>query len=495
MTATSDRHAGIRLAAAAVAAACAPLPPPAPTAPSGPSPLERARRAVVSVRVTGQDYDWRTPWSKLSPWTRFINGVVVGERSLLTTGDNLGNQTLIEVQRLGDPQRFPARLKRVDYELPLALIEVDDAAFWEGLAPLPIAPRVPTEGDVQVHRWLASGQFEAARATVRQVRSGTHGLSRTGVLTIDLSSTLDRAGWGEVVVGDGALIGLSTSKSGEMLAAIAAPVLAQFVAAASEEPYRGVARGGFTWQRLTNPALRAHLGLTAAESGVRVDRVLPHGSAAGVLLPGDVLLAIAGVALDNSGYFDHPAYGKVLFDLLFTTGPRPGETVEVRMARGGERKTVSITLRRIAPEDERAPPYSFDRQPDNAVFGGLVFQHLTGPYLSTWGNWRAAAPMRLLIAYDREGIWPTPQQPRVVILTQVLPDPANLGYQELRDHIVTAVNGRPARTLDEVRAAFNQPAGRYHVVEFLAGQATQRIVLDAEEVKAAEPRVKALYGL
>ena len=123
------------------------------------------------------------------------------------------------------------------------------------------------EGEVAVYRWARSGQFESSRATLRQVRASRHGLSRTSVLTLEASSSLDGAGDSEVLVKDGSVVGLATSKQGETLAAISAPVLRQFLADARNPPYRGFARAGIAWQDLTNPALRSYLGLRRGRDG------------------------------------------------------------------------------------------------------------------------------------------------------------------------------------------------------------------------------------
>ena len=58
----------------------------------------------------------------------------------------------------------------------------------------------------------------------------------------------------------------------------------------------------------------------------------------------------------------------------------------LRILRDGQRQTVNLTLRRMPADEERVPPYIFGRGPDYAVMGGLVFQELSGPYMSTWGE-------------------------------------------------------------------------------------------------------------
>jgi hypothetical protein len=271
-------------------------------------------------------------------------------------------------------------------------------------------------------------------------------------------------------------------------------VLRQFLADAGSPTYRGFARAGIAWQDLTNPALRAYLGLRDDESGVRLTRVLPHGSGARVLEPGDVLLEVAGQKLDPTGQFEHPAYGKLLFPLLITDGARPGDTLRFRILRNGERRDVDVLLKRMPAEEDKVPPYVLGRGPDYVVSGGLVFQELSVPYLSTWGDWNRRAPTRLLVAYDREGAEPTAEAPRLVLLSSVLPDPSNLGYQDLRDLLVTSVNGVPIGSLADLRRAFAEPKGAFHVVEFLPGQGPTRIVLDVVEAEAAAARIRNLYG-
>jgi hypothetical protein len=462
--------------------------------PSAATPANGHLRAgVVSVRVTGQDWNWRTPWEKQSPWTRTVTGLVVPGHRILVASTAFGNHLLVEAQRLGRDARTVARATLVEQEGPLALVEVDDPAFWEGLTPLRLAERVPTEGEVTILRWQPSGLLDSYPGTVRQVRSGRHGLSQTSLLTLDVATSVDGLGESEVVVAKGRVVGLLTGHSGDVYSALAAPVLAQFLDGASD--WRGFARAGLAWQDLSNPALRQSLGLAADEGGIRVTRVLPHGSGGGVLRPGDVLLEVGGAKLDPTGHYEHPLYGRMLFALLFSDGHRPGETLDVRVLREGQRLNLTLPLRRMRAEQDKVPPYVFGRGPAFRIVGGLVFQELTRPYLAAWGDWSRRAPPRLLVALEREGAEPTEKAPRLVLLTSVLPDAANLGYQDLHDLIVERVNGRPIGSLSDLRAAVASPQGGFQVVEFLAGQGAGRIVLDAAETKASEARIERAYGV
>jgi hypothetical protein len=169
--------------------------------------------------------------------------------------------------------------------------------------------------------------------------------------------------------------------------------------------------------------------------------------------------------------------------------------MNIKILRDGQRRTVATPLRRIQAEADKIPPYVYGHGPNYVVVGGLVFQELTVPYLTTFGDWQRRGPPRLLIAYDREAAMPSPESPRFVILSSVLPDAANLGYEGVRNLIVERVNGRRVGSMDDLREAFTRPAGGFHVVDFLPGLSPERLVLDVEETEASAERVRAAYGV
>jgi hypothetical protein len=98
------------------------------------------------------------------------------------------------------------------------------------------------------------------------------------------------------------------------------------------------------------------------------------------------------------------------------------------------------------------------------------------------------------VAIDREPDDGT-EPKRIVILSSVLPDAANLGYQELRDVMVERVNGSPVGSLADLRQAFASPRAGFHVVEFVSGQGAARAVLDVGEAQAAAARLHQAYGV
>jgi PDZ domain-containing protein len=156
-------------------------------------------------------------------------------------------------------------------------------------------------------------------------------------------------------------------------------------------------------------------------------------------------------------------------------------------------REVKYRLPRVDYAVELVPRAVYDREPDYLVFGGLVFEPLTEPYLRSWGaDWARHVPFRLAYYQQQK---PTLQRKSVVLLSMVLPDPYNLGYQDLRFLPVQRINGRRISDFSDVAPALARPSGGVHVIEFDPGDWVQRLVLDADTAESATRRVFQRYGI
>jgi S1-C subfamily serine protease len=494
---TTATLATATLGCAAPTPALPPPPPPPAAALQRPVTItdDMVNHGVVSIRVTGQEYNFKTPWTRQAPWSHGATGLVVDRHRILAGGRFFHSGNLIEVQRF-DGRRVAARVLVFDPDASLALLTVDEPSFWTGLRALPLLTAAPRSGRVAVVRRPNDGNIEGAAATIQRVTTELIGPGWSGYPALDLIEGFKEPDTSDIVLAQGGVAGILTLPMDKRSLAASAPVLRDFLEEADHAPYRGFGGLGVSTQTLTDPALRDHLGLKPSDGGVRIISLLPEGGGAEALKVGDVLVAIGADTIDSSGLVVRREYGKIHFWSLFTLdGRRPGDAVECTVLRGGERQRVSVTLHRMRLQDQVVPSFILGGPPEYTVQGGFVFESLSGSYLSTWGKeWPQSAPMRLQIAYDMERSWPTPGRRRVVVLTQVLPDPANLGYERLRDVIVTSFNGVPVETIDSVRAAFRRPSGGFHVIELQAGQSVRRVVLDATQTDAANARLQEMYG-
>ena len=115
--------------------------------------------------------------------------------------------------------------------------------------------------------------------------------------------------------------------------------------------------------------------------------------------------------------------------------------------REGQSQKLEVVLDRRDEKDQLVPAYTFGKGPAYLVKGGLLFQELTRPYLETYGeNWQSQAPLALLDVYENPQKYESRGR-RIVVLAGVIPTPATVGYETLRDIIVTKVNGKDIKDM------------------------------------------------
>ena len=107
---------------------------------------------AVLLKTYQQSYDWRIPWEKGEITTQTGMGLVVSlpelsenlssenfqseKLYLMTTAELVANATLIEATRKDTRVPFQAKLMRMDFAANLALIEINNAKFWNELKPV-----------------------------------------------------------------------------------------------------------------------------------------------------------------------------------------------------------------------------------------------------------------------------------------------------------------------------------------------------------------------
>lgn len=116
---------------------------------------------------------------------------------------------------------------------------------------------------------------------------------------------------------------------------------------------------------------------------------------------------------------------------------KPGEMAVLKVLRDGKEHELNVTVRPLQP---LVPVHQFDKLPSYYIFAGFVFIPLTQPYLHEFGeDWYNNSPRRLCERALRE--LPKKAGEQLVILSQVLMDDINVGYERLAELQVKRVNG------------------------------------------------------
>lgn len=450
---------------------------------------------VVSLRVTHQPFDEQRPWTKGTPNTRIGSAVVIEGGQLLTEARLVRDAILIQVQKNGKAARVPARVVHTDADIDLALLEVDEAGFFDDLQPVRFAKTAPREGMVLSARWQ-NQQYEISEGQIAGVNvlDSPHGSITHAFLS--LSTNLSNGGWAEPVFLDGSLVGLSIQQTGQVATVIPVEIVAAYVRGARSGDDTGFASFRPYWQFGEDPAMADFLGLKGEPRGV-VLRWIPWGSTGcDALEPRDLILSAGGHELDALGNYVHPHYGQLAFQHIVLDGHRAGDVVRFQVIRDGKPLDLDVELRRNPGANWLIPGWRDQSAPPYLIAGGLVLRELDGNYLRSWGNeWRKHAPAELVQRYDRERESQTPQRRRVILLSQVLPDPYNVGYHELANLALAEINGRSVDTIADADEAFRHPVAGFHRLKFYRDDLLGEVVLDAVGFEEATARIQQNYGI
>lgn len=455
------------------------------------------RHSILRVSSTNQAYDFFQPWVKKEPANRRGVGALIEGGRILVTAELIENANLIELEKVDVPGKVTATIELVDFDCNLALLRPDDPVFLKGMTPLRIDSPSVSGGEATVVQVEPNGELAKTTGRITSVTIGGYPLMNLGLLVFKLSAPVQQRDWSFTlpVVRNGALCGVlmrydSRNQTSEV---IPPAVISHFLKEAEGGNYRGFARLGVSFSPLRDPQFRRFLGLESP-GGIYVTQVAPDSAASkGGVRKGDVILAVDGMALDEDGNYDDPDFGKILFSHQTNTRKHPGDVCEVRIFR--DRKPITLRVRTEVPDEGKRPSeaYSGGKPPKYVVLGGFVFLELSRDYLREWGgNWRDKAPQRLVYLDAFQDELPA-DRGRIVILSQVLPSTRTIGYEHLENLVVSRVNGREIKSIEDLAAAAGQPANGFQRIDFEEDPKT--IFLDAQAVEESNSELMEQYGL
>jgi len=432
-------------------------------------------KSIVRVNATLQDYSFLRPWEKGAPTPRRGLGAVLEGNRVLVTAEMCVNSTFLELEHPSSGARVPAKIAGIDYEANLAVLEPADSnsRVFEGLQALEIEDSVRSGDTLNVWQVEDNGDGVSTDVDVLRVDVGRYFIPGSVFLLYQVKGSLQARvnSFTLPVVKNGKLAGmlLSYSSKEQTAGVLPSPIIKAFLADLDDGKYEGFPNLGIGFAQTLDETFREFTGIQDQEGGIFVRELAKGGSAdkAGIK-DGDVILSIAGQAIDSRGNYTHPKYGKLSFSHLVRGGAKTGDKIKLDIIRDKEPMTVEVELTRKLATDYLIAPYMFDRGPKYFIFGGLIFQELTLPYLESWGeDWTTRAPFKLVHANANPNPLEEEGREKLVFLSNVLKTPSTLGYEAVNSVIVTKVNGTFIKNIKDLAASFTAvPADGLHTIEF-----------------------------
>ena len=454
-------------------------------------PAQDLDHFAVSVTVTGQGFDYFSPWKRGPIVKKPLTGCVIKGDRIITLAQPLANHILVEVSKLGSPRKYPADVLLKDYNSGLALLTVRDKSFFEGLAPAEFVPTGRLRGRAQVVRWAPQGNLKSYAAEAFNTSIEMFGACGA-VLLHHMIAGLDSGATGEPVFLNGRLAGITIffDNDHKTIKVSAVDNITRMLRDLDERKFGGMPFFVIGWMGLNSDEnLRDSLGVGPSETGILVTSVPPKTSGHDVLRINDVILSIDGLAIDDRGLYESGAYGKLSYHSIFSLRHFVGDRVTMKIIRDKKKMDVSFDLQPETRDCYLIPVLDFDTPPQYYVLGGLVFQELTDGFMNAWGK---EADKRLLFLFDGSKLQPAPERRRCVILNRVLPAAVNAGYHDNGNLVLLDVNGTPIRDLKHFKQVVGAAKDRFLKFDF---QGDDTIVLDRQWVAETDRSVLETYNV
>jgi S1-C subfamily serine protease len=435
-------------------------------------------RSVVKVMCVSDSPDYEQPWQSQGPTNCFGSGAIIEtSRGLrvLTNAHCVADSVFAELRRYGKSQKFVAEVEALGHECDLALLAVEDEAFFQGVQPIAIGELPELSDRVSVCGYPIGGErLSITEGIVSRIDLVSYAQSNRELLAVQIDAAINSGNSGGPVLKDGELVGVAfqaLDDADQIGYMIAPPVVEHFLEDVDHGIHDGFPSLGVTTQNLESAALRRAIGLPRElDGGVLVKRVSHASSAWGVLEPGDVLVGVDGVPVASDGTV-MLRDGELIHFHYILTMRHVGERMPVSLWRRGQVISCVVELK---PPSYLVAEERYDVKPSYYLAGGLLFVPLTRDYLKTWGeSWWQSAPRELVALYEH-GIR-TPERQEPVVLQKVLADRVNQGYHDLESLVIEAVDGQEVASLRHLVELVE--AGRGPFIRFDAVDATQ-IVID-----------------
>ncbi|KAL5580069.1 hypothetical protein UlMin_012511 [Ulmus minor] len=432
------------------------------------SAIEIALDSVVKIFTVSCSPNFILPWQNKPQKESIGSGFAIHGRQILTNAHVVADHTFVLVRKHGSPTKYRAQVKALGHECDLAILVVDNEDFWVGMNSLELGDIPFLQEAVAVVGYPQGGDnISVTKGVVSRVELTHYAHGQNQLLAIQIDAAINPGNSGGPAIMGNKVAGVAfqnLSGAENIGYIIPVPVIKHFLSGVEERgKYVGFCSMGLSCQTLENVQLRNHFKMHADMTGVLVSKVNPLSDAHKILKKDDIILAFDGVPIANDGTVHFRNRERITFDHLVTM-KKPNETARVRVLRDGEEHEFCIALLPLQP---LVPIHQFDKLPSYYIFGGLVFVPLSQPYLQEFGDdWYNTCPRRLTERALRK--LPKKAGEQYVILSQVLMDDINAGYERCNSLQVKKVNGEEVLNLK-------------HLCKLVESSAEENVRFDMEE--------------
>lgn len=424
--------------------------------------------AIFKVFSYHQSPDYKVPFVKSSVFPSSGSGFVIEGNYLMTNAHVVSLTQFIEVKKENSDKRYIAQVRHINHSLDLAILEVNDPVFFEGVTPLKLGAVPSLDSVVNTFGFPLGGEkLSMTRGVVSRIEKVIY--SHTGVdehLAIQTDAAINPGNSGGPVLQDNKVVGVAFQglTMGDNIGyLIPVTVISHFLNDIKDDIINGTPEMGVYFSYLT-PNDRLGLKIPDSEKGVLITGFNLLSPVRDILKKNDLLTAIDDIPVSDDGNISYDGLSLAFYELI--ERKQMGDAVKLSYFREGSTQHVEFRLGPLYRPFDPARTYKID--PDYFFFAGLIFQPISGDYIQSYGkDWWSDVPYiyRSLYQYQ-DFIMADSRRIHFVTLTKIFPIPAYAELENYTGQLVESVNGVWVDSMETLRESVIQSADDYIQIKF-----------------------------
>jgi S1-C subfamily serine protease len=449
------------------------------------------RESVVKVFTTMRPPDPIRPWQKGSPQEATGTGAVIEGKRILTNAHVVTYASQVFVQPEGSGDKIAATVESISPEIDLAVLKVEDDAFFDSRPPLQRTAGLPEiKETVLVYGYPTGGSSQSlTKGIVSRIEfvpysHGTWGLR----IQVDAAINPGNSG-GPALVGS-KMIGLVNSRLGggdNIGYIIPSEEIDLFLKDVADGKYDGKPTLTDTLQTFENEVLKGKLGVKKA-AGMIVHE--PGRDTPGYpLKKWDVIVKIGDKEVDNVGMVPIKDNLRLRFQYMVQRLAKDGK-VPLTIVRDGKEQVVQLP---VEPRHDELIPTLKGKYPSYFIYGPIVFSTATSDLLG--GLERAGERYFALFSFigsplvTRRGDKAKfPGEELVIVCSPMFPHKTAKGYSNPIMKVVKAINGVRVKNLRHLVETLRDATDKYITIDF-DDKNSETIVFDRKEILQATEEI------
>lgn len=444
--------------------------------------------SIVKIYTVSKATNYLEPWNSSVRRSSGSGSIISGNR-ILTNAHVIANETFIEVKKYGDTKRYQAKVLFVSHDTDLALLEVDDKAFFKDTTPLSFGELPIMQDKVTVYGYPMGGNtISVSTGIVSRIEHNSYVHSGKYFLSVQIDAAINPGNSGGPAISNDKIVGVvmqGISFSQNIGYMVPVDVIQHFLKDVADGQYDGYPKLGIMTDKIENPSLKEYYHLAENAGGILVVDIVYNSVLKEVLKKEDIITAIDGHKIENDGTVEFRDKQYTHFK-YFIDEHQYGDKVSLDVLRKGKKLSLNVTLPKTSSKEKSTyAQLEYDKMPTYFMLGGYVFSPITQNLLNESGN----PVLSLRYAATK---FPKKEKQELVVLLKVLASAHTRGDYGISMWYIAKVNGKEFKNFKEFYKLVMETKEKFVVLEDEDGA---KVVINKEKALGAEDGLLKRYSI